>query len=96
MGRHKLGVAIGGHAVFHGLALDSKDVVDGIVCVLGGGDVVVTGIQNVGLGIDVVVRLQLLLIKGDLHRLACAGSQLRGLGVTDQFNRSFSTLLVLS
>ena len=65
------------------------------MCVLGGGDVVVTGIQNVGLGIDVVVRLQLLLIKSDRYRFACAGSQLRGLGVTDQFNRSLFHLVGL-
>ena len=95
IGRHKLSVAIGGHAVFHGLALDSKDVVDGIVCVLGGGDVVVTGIQNVGLGVGVVVGLQLFLIEGDRNGLACTGSQLRGLGVTDQFNRSLFHLVGL-
>ena len=95
IGRHKPGVAIGGHAVCHGLALGREDVVDRFVCILSCGDVVVTGIQDVGLGVSVVVGLQLFLVEGDRHGLACTGSQLRGLGVTDQFNGSFFHLVGL-
>ena len=65
------------------------------MCVFSRSDIVITCVQNVGLGIDVVVGLQLFLVEGDRHGLACTGSQLRGLGVTDQFNGSLFHLVGL-
>ena len=93
-GDHR-GVALGGHAVLHRLALDGQDVVDGVMGILGGGDVVVARIQDVGLGGGVVVGLELLLIEGDSHRLRGAGRQFRGLGVTDQLDRRLLDFVLL-
>ena len=92
---NKSSVAIRGHTVCHALSLGREDVVDRFVCVFSRSDIVITCVQNVGLGIDVVVGLQLFLVEGDRHGLACTGSQLRGLGVTDQFNGSLFHLVGL-
>ena len=95
VGCNKSSVAVGGHAVCHGLALGREDVVDRFVCVFSRSDIVITCVQNVGLGIDVVVRLQLLLIKGDLHRLACTGSQFCSFGIAHQLHSSLFHLVCL-
>ena len=95
VGCNKSSVAVGGHAIFHSLALGREDVVDRFVCVFSRSDIVITCVQNVGLSIDVVVRLQLLLIKGDLHRLACAGSQLCSFGIAHQLHSSLFHLVCL-
>ena len=95
VGCNKSSVAIRGHTVCHALSLGREDVVDRFVCVFSRSDIVITRIQNVGLGIDVVVRLQLLLIKGDLHRLACAGSQLCSFGIAHQLHSSLLHLVCL-
>ena len=65
------------------------------MCVFGCGDIVIACIQNVGLGIDVVVRLQLLLIKGDRYGFACAGSQLCSFGIAHQLHSSLFHLVCL-
>src|SRR5699024_9689537 len=75
------GVALGGHAVLHRLALDGQNVDDGVMGVLGGGDVVIARIQDVGLGSGVVVGLELFLVKGHGDRFGSAGRQFRGLGI---------------
>ena len=95
VGCNKSSVAVGGHAVCHGLALGREDVVDRFVCVFGCGDIIIARIQNVGLGIDVVVRLQLLLIKSDRYRFACAGSQLCSFGIAHQLHSSLFHLVCL-
>ena len=95
VGCNKSSVAVGGHAVRHSLALGREDVVDRFVCVFGCGDIVIACIQNVGLGIDVVVRLQLLLIKGDRYGFACAGSQLCSFGIAHQLHSSLFHLVCL-
>ncbi len=82
------GVALGGHAVLHSLALDSQNVVDGVMGVLGGSDIVIARIQDVGLGGGVVVGLELFLVKGHRDRFGSAGRQFRGLGIAHQFNGS--------
>ena len=92
---NKSSVAVGGHAVCHGLALGREDVVDRFMCVFGCGDVIIARIQNVGLGIDVVVRLQLLLIKSDRYGFACAGSQLCSFGIAHQLHSSLFHLVCL-
>ena len=95
VGCNKSSVAVGGHAVCHGLALGREDVVDRFVCVFGCGDIIIACIQNVGLGIDGVVRLQLLLIKSDRYGFACAGSQLCSFGIAHQLHSSLFHLVCL-
>ena len=65
------------------------------MCVFGCGDIIIARIQNVGLGIDVVVRLQLLLIKSDRYGFACAGSQLCSFGIAHQLHSSLFHLVCL-
>ena len=80
-------IAVLGHAAIgagHGVALGSKDVVDSVVRIGSSGEVVVTGIQNVGLGVVCVVGAQLALLHCDGHILGSAGSQHIGLGKAAQ------------
>ena len=67
-----------------GVALGSKDVVDSVVRIGSSGEVVVTGIQTVGLGVVCVVGAQLALLHGDGRILGSAGSQHIGLGKAAQ------------
>ena len=56
--------------------------------VLGGGDVVIARIQDVGLGGGVVVGLELFLVKGHGDRFGSAGRQFRGLAIAHQLDGS--------
>ena len=84
-------VAVGGHAAvgaLNGVALGSQDVVHSVVAVGADGEVVVTGIQDVGLGVVGIVGAQLTLRNVDGDILGSAGGQYVGLGEAAQLSGS--------
>ena len=87
----EVGAAVLGHAaigVLDGVALGSQDVVDCVVGIGGSGEVVVTGVHDVGLGVVRVVGAQLALRDRDGHVLRSAGRQHVGLCEAAQLSSS--------
>ena len=67
------GIAVGGHAVGSGVALGSQNIVHSIVGIACGGQVVITGLQNIGLCHILIVAGQLAAGHVDGNSLAFAG-----------------------
>ena len=90
-----IGVAVGGHAVLNGVALGGQHVVDGIVRIVGSGQVVVTGIQDVGLGTVGIVCSQF--AAGHVDGNGLGSTRLEDLGLTEaaQFNSGLLDLVLL-
>lgn len=55
---------------------------------IGGSEVVVASVNNVGLGVVGIIGAQLALVNGDVDSLGSAGSQDIGLGKAAQLSRS--------
>ncbi len=83
------GVAVFGHAVRGGLALGCENVVQRIVCIGAGGQVVVARVHDVGAFACGIVRFHRFLIDVNGDGFARSGLQRIGLGIADQFDGGF-------
>ncbi len=86
-------IAVG---IYHvGCTLSSQNVVQCIMSVVADGKVVITGAQDVALGVHIVVACQQITVDGDLDLLGLAGLEQVGFGETCQLHSGFFDLVLL-
>ena len=94
----QVGVAVGSHlavGVLDRVALGSQNVVDSVVGIGGGGEVVVTGVKDIGAGTVGVVGSDVALVDGHGQRLGSARLDHTGLAEADQRNSGLLNAVLL-